>query len=172
LHIELQCRGRLCVSSYKHLVKFFQKYKFQIESPGGYPVLVWVHGGGFCIGNAILYGFKNLSNNFVKQDIIVITVQYRLGHLGWYKKMITPTILGFLSTGDEIMPGNYGLWDLAQAFKFIHENIQEFGGDPKKITAWGLSAGGALVSALSLSPHSRGSYSYTWGRRQDLTTEG
>jgi carboxylesterase type B len=58
------------------------------------------------------------------------------------------------------MPGNYGLWDLAQAFKFIHENIEDFGGDPKKITAWGLSAGGALVSALSLSPHSRGSFSH------------
>uniref|UniRef100_A0A914CR43 Carboxylesterase type B domain-containing protein n=1 Tax=Acrobeloides nanus TaxID=290746 RepID=A0A914CR43_9BILA len=123
-------------------LNIFRPHK-KSKSPEGYPVLVWVHGGGFCTGNAILYGFNNISNNFVRQDLVVITIQYRLGHLG------------FVSTGDEVMPGNYGLWDLAQAFKFIHENIEDFGGDPKKITAWGLSAGGALVSALSLSPHSR-----------------
>ena len=65
-------------------------------------------------------------------------------------------IPGFASTGDDVMPGNFGLFDLAQAFKFIHENIRDFGGDPAKITAWGLSAGGALTSALSMSPYSRG----------------
>jgi carboxylesterase type B len=54
------------------------------------------------------------------------------------------------------MPGNLGYWDMTQALKFIHENIGYFGGDPKRITIWGESAGAIAVSALTMSPHSRG----------------
>lgn len=54
------------------------------------------------------------------------------------------------------MPGNLGLCDQALAFKYIQENIINFGGDPSKITAWGLSAGAAAVGQLALSPFSRG----------------
>uniref|UniRef100_A0A914DDV4 Carboxylic ester hydrolase n=1 Tax=Acrobeloides nanus TaxID=290746 RepID=A0A914DDV4_9BILA len=60
-----------------------------------------------------------------------------------------------MSTGDNILPGNLGFWDMTAALKFVRENIRAFGGDPNKITVWGASSGGAAVSALSLSPHSR-----------------
>lgn len=61
-----------------------------------------------------------------------------------------------MSAGDNILPGNLGFWDMTAALKFVRENIRAFGGDPNKITVWGASSGGAAVSALSLSPHSRG----------------
>lgn len=60
--------------------------------------------------------------------------------------------LGFLSTDSEEIPGNAGLMDSIQAFKFIKENIEHFGGDPNQITAFGQSSGAVLVSALVLSP--------------------
>ncbi|KAI6212910.1 Carboxylic ester hydrolase [Aphelenchoides besseyi] len=107
------------------------------------PVLVYVHGGGFAFGSSLMYNYNNLSSNFVSRDIIVITINYRLG------------VYGFTSTGDENLPGNLGLWDQAMAFKWIHENIDSFGGDPNRVTAWGLSAGAASVGLLTLSPHSQ-----------------
>lgn len=60
-----------------------------------------------------------------------------------------------MSTGDNVMPGNLGLWDQTLALKFVKENIAYFGGNPDKITVWGQSAGAASVDMLSLSPHSR-----------------
>ena len=64
--------------------------------------------------------------------------------------------LGFASTGDEHLPGNLGLFDMAMALRWMHENIAAFGGDPRGLTIWGLSSGSAGVGLLSLSPYSRG----------------
>jgi carboxylesterase type B len=65
--------------------------------------------------------------------------------------------LGFSSLGQNNDYGsNLGLWDQAMAFRWIHENIADFGGDPKRITAQGLSAGAGSIGLLTLSPHSRG----------------
>ncbi|CEF63325.1 Carboxylesterase, type B domain-containing protein [Strongyloides ratti] len=107
------------------------------------PVLVWIHGGGYSVGSSNLYNYKNLIDSFANQDIIVVSINYRLG------------IFGFSSFGDKIMPGNYGYWDQSLAIKFIHQNIIKFNGDNKKITIFGLSAGGSSVGALSISPHTR-----------------
>ncbi|KAH7723843.1 Protein GES-1 [Aphelenchoides avenae] len=108
-----------------------------------YPVLVYVHGGGYGMGGAEAYSYKNLSENFVSQGLIVVTIQYRLG------------VLGFATTGDDVLPGNFGMWDQATAFRWLYENIEDFGGRRDAITAWGLSAGSASVGHLVLSPHSR-----------------
>lgn len=89
-------------------------------------------------------GFENITNLFIPRGVIIVAIQYRLGQLG------------FLSTGDNILPGNLGLWDQTLALKFIKENIVHFGGDPNRITLWGQSAGASSVDMLSLSPHSRG----------------
>ncbi|VDM68044.1 unnamed protein product [Strongylus vulgaris] len=111
---------------------------------GGYPILVWVHGGGYEIGSASLYGYKGFADIYIPHDLIVVTIQYRVG------------VYGFFSTGDSRIPGNLGLFDMAAAFKFIYDNAQHFGGDRSRITAWGLSAGGSAVGQLALSPISRG----------------
>uniref|UniRef100_A0A915CXQ4 Carboxylesterase type B domain-containing protein n=1 Tax=Ditylenchus dipsaci TaxID=166011 RepID=A0A915CXQ4_9BILA len=108
------------------------------------PVMVFVHGGGFLIHSAANYGDWNICQNLCMHDVIVCVVQYRLG------------LLGFLSTGDEQCPGNFGLWDQLEAFKWIQNNIREFGGDPENVTAFGQSAGAASVDFLSLSPYSKG----------------
>ncbi|KAK6047958.1 Carboxylesterase [Cooperia oncophora] len=110
---------------------------------GGYPILLWVHGGGYEIGSASLYGYKGFADIYIPHDIIVITIQYRLG------------IYGFFSSGDSRIPGNLGLFDMAAAVKFVHENAENIGGDASRITAWGLSAGGAAVGQLILSPLTR-----------------
>ncbi|CAD5225500.1 unnamed protein product [Bursaphelenchus okinawaensis] len=112
--------------------------------PEGYPVLVFIHGGGFCSGSASQFGFTNVSDNFVSQGIVVVTIQYRLG------------MLGFLSNGDGDLPGNIGLWDQLQAMKWVNKNIDRFGGNKNKITLWGQSAGSVSTSMLSLSKHGRG----------------
>ncbi|KAI8784827.1 acylcarnitine hydrolase [Biomphalaria glabrata] len=103
-------------------------------------VLVWIHGGAFLVGSSFLY---NPGSIVTSEDIIVVTVNYRLG------------ILGFLSTEDDTSPGNYGLWDQILAIKWVKRNIAAFGGDPNDITIAGESAGGASVSILSISPVSK-----------------
>ena len=65
--------------------------------------------------------------------------------------------IGFLSTEDEVAPGNYGLMDQSLALQWVQRYIQIFGGDPKSVTIFGESAGGASVHYHILSPHSTGS---------------
>uniref|UniRef100_A0A7N6AJR3 Carboxylic ester hydrolase n=1 Tax=Anabas testudineus TaxID=64144 RepID=A0A7N6AJR3_ANATE len=105
------------------------------------PVMVWIHGGGYTMGSASIYDGSALA---AYQDVVVVLIQYRLG------------LLGFLSTGDEHMPGNLGLLDQVQALKWIQQHIHNFGGDPDLVTIFGESAGGVSVSLLLLSPLSEG----------------
>lgn len=95
------------------------------------PVLVWIYGGGFRIGfsGRYLYG----PSYYVKQDIILVTINYRLGPYG------------FMCLDHPEVSGNQGLKDQQIAIKWIKENIEAFGGDADKITLYGESAGGASV---------------------------
>ncbi|KAK0405720.1 hypothetical protein QR680_018156 [Steinernema hermaphroditum] len=104
----------------------------------GYPVLFIVNGGTFELSGASLLGYDALSRNFVNKGIVSVTVNYRVGPLG------------YLSTEDRAFPGNYGLWDRQLALLFTREVIREFGGDPAEITVIGE---GSVISAFSLSPH-------------------
>lgn len=105
------------------------------------PVMVWIHGGGFTLGSASTYDGSALA---AYQDVVVVLIQYRLG------------LLGFLSTGDEHISGNFGLLDQVEALKWIEQHIHNFGGDPGLVTIFGESAGGVSVSLLLLSPLSDG----------------
>ncbi|KAM3608903.1 uncharacterized protein V6R79_006583 [Siganus canaliculatus] len=105
------------------------------------PVMVWIHGGSFLLGSTSIYDGSALA---AYQDVVVVLIQYRLG------------LLGFLSTGDEHMSGNFGLLDQIQALRWTQEHIHNFGGDPGLVTIFGESAGGVSVSLLLLSPLSEG----------------
>ncbi|XP_053722864.1 bile salt-activated lipase-like [Synchiropus splendidus] len=113
------------------------------------PVMVWIYGGAFLMGGSMganfldnyLYSGQEIAE---RGNVIVVTLGYRVG------------TLGFLSTGDSDLPGNYGLWDQQAAIAWVHRNIRSFGGDPENITIFGESAGGASVSFQTLTPHNKG----------------
>jgi len=106
------------------------------------PVMVWIAGGGFLAGSGglSLYGPQYL----LDKDIVLVTMNYRLG------------ILGFLSTEDDDLPGNYGMKDQVLSLKWVKKNIGKFGGDSRKVTIFGESAGSASVGLHLLSPMSKG----------------
>lgn len=79
----------------------------------------------------------------LSEDVILITLNYRLG------------VLGFMSTGDKSLPGNLGLKDQVLALKWVHDNIEYFGGNPHNVSIWGQSAGGVSVSLHMISQKSR-----------------
>ena len=93
-------------------------------------VLVWIHGGFYEVETQNWYLAKMLA---ASQDIIYVTLNYRL------------SVLGFLSTGDTSLPGNNGLWDQRLAIKWVYDNIDSFGGDRDRISIAGESAGSAAV---------------------------
>nr|AJP62551.1 carboxylesterase [Oxya chinensis] len=104
-------------------------------------VMVWIHGGCFTGGSG-----ATVADYFVDDDVLFVSINYRLG------------LLGFLSTGDEVVPGNMGLKDQVEALRWVQRNIAAFGGDPERVTIFGESAGGASIHYHILSPLSKGLY--------------
>ncbi|KAK3882432.1 hypothetical protein Pcinc_013184 [Petrolisthes cinctipes] len=107
------------------------------------PVMVFIHGGGFLFGSAEEY----LPHVLLDHQIVLVVMQYRLG------------VMGFLSTEDEVMPGNMGLKDQTLALQWVQNNIQKFGGDKTRVTIFGESAGGASVHLQMLAPSAKGLFS-------------
>ncbi|XP_063294094.1 fatty acyl-CoA hydrolase precursor, medium chain-like [Pelobates fuscus] len=105
------------------------------------PVMMFIHGGGLQVGGAIFFDGAALS---AYENVVTVSIQYRLA------------ILGFTSTGDKRLSGNYGFMDQVAALQWIQENIKDFGGDPESVTVFGESAGGLSTSALVLSPLAKG----------------
>ncbi|GAB0098676.1 Carboxylic ester hydrolase [Sergentomyia squamirostris] len=103
------------------------------------PVIVWIHGGFFNYGSAYTEGADN-PDYLVDEDIVVVTFNYRLG------------ILGFLYREEDDFVGNLGLRDQLEALKWVQKNIKAFGGDPKRVTVMGWSAGGASITYHIQSP--------------------
>lgn len=109
----------------------------------GLPVMVWIHGGGNTIGHGGSYNGSALAAD---RDVVVVTINYRLGIFGWFNH---PQ----LHTGDPLDDsGNYGTLDTIRALQWVQNNIREFGGDPGNVTVFGESAGGYDTLALMASP--------------------
>ena len=104
-----------------------------VNASSNIPVMVWIHGGWFQMGVSTYYRADVLS---VFGDVIVVTINYRLAHLG------------FLRTDDVI--GNFGLWDQHLALRWVKDNIAAFGGDVNNITIFGESAGSVSVAYQTL----------------------
>ncbi|XP_026319317.1 juvenile hormone esterase-like [Hyposmocoma kahamanoa] len=104
-------------------------------------VMVFIHGGGYKSGsgNEDNYGPDFLVNH----DVVLVTINYRL------------EVLGFLCLDTEDVPGNAGMKDQVAALKWVQKNIAQFGGDPKNVTIFGESAGGASAALHVLSPMSK-----------------
>ena len=111
------------------------------------PVFFYIHGGGFTAGYSYEVEFDG--ERVARNDVIFITVGYRLGPLGFFSHKDL----------DEECQGNQGLLDQLQALKWVKENIAAFGGDPSRVTICGQSAGGMSVSSLLNSPLAEGYFS-------------
>ncbi|XP_022216826.2 esterase-5B [Drosophila obscura] len=105
-------------------------YRPKNISRNSYPVVAYIHGGAFMFGGAAQNGHEN----FMREgNLILVKISYRLGPLG------------FASTGDASLAGNFGLKDQRLALLWIKQNIASFGGEPENILVIGHSAGGASV---------------------------
>jgi len=113
---------------------------------GRLPVLFWIHGGAFTAGSASEYDARTLAE---KHNMVVVTVNYRLGALGFLA-------LPALSAEAEDQSGNYGLLDQQAALKWVQRNIAAFGGNPQDVTIAGESAGGMSVCAQLAAPTAAG----------------
>ena len=113
----------------------------------GLPVMVWIHGGGLANGSSDPYDPTRL----VKHGVIVVTINYRLGYLGFFAQSAIDA--------ERHLKGNYGLMDQQFALKWVRRNIEGFGGDPDRVTIFGESAGGQSVYAHLASPLAAGLFS-------------
>ena len=112
------------------------------------PVMFWIHGGGNTSGLKDLYDYSTMVN---RHDVIVVTINYRLGAFGWFTH---PSIQGNQKGLDKA--SNFGTLDIIQALKWINKNIELFGGDSNNITIFGESAGGHNVLSLLVAPQAKG----------------
>jgi para-nitrobenzyl esterase len=110
------------------------------------PVMVWFHGGVLLHGSSTLYPGSELA----KKNVVVVTVNYRLGRLGFFAH---PALANEFP--DEVK-GNYGFLDQLYALQWVNQNIFKFGGNKSNVTIFGESAGGGSVLAHLVSPMSSG----------------
>lgn len=111
------------------------------------PVMVFLHGGSFTGGSGTLPMFDG--SRFAQAGVVLVTVNYRLGRLGFFAHPA-------LTTEQAGRPlANYGMMDNLAALRWVQRNIRNFGGDPKNVTAFGESAGGILINDLMSSPKAR-----------------
>lgn len=121
------------------------------QKPGSFPVMLWIHGGGFRqgTGNFEMYNGARLA---AEKDVVVVTINYRIGALGY---LALPELKAEDPHGST---GNYGILDQLQALKWVQRNIAGFRGDPRNVTVFGQSAGAISNCIMMASPLSAGLY--------------
>ena len=118
------------------------------KSNGLLPVMFWIHGGGNTSGLKDTYDFSKMVR---KHNVIVVTINYRLGPFGWFTH---PSIQGLQNNDDK--SSNFGTLDIIAALEWVKSNISLFGGDPNNVTIFGESAGGHNVLSLLVSKKAKG----------------
>jgi para-nitrobenzyl esterase len=130
------------------------------------PVMVWIHGGGFTGGSGS--SPQNFGHEFTKQGVILVSINYRLGRLGFFAH---PALSAEFPNEPK---GNYGYMDQIAALQWVQKNIAAFGGDPKNVTIFGFSAGGVSVHSLLTIPAAKGLFhkliSHSGGGRDGVLT--
>ncbi|GAB2725938.1 carboxylesterase/lipase family protein [Nocardia thraciensis] len=123
------------------------------------PVMVWLHGGAYCLGTAAqgIYDGRKLVET---GGVVVVGVNYRLGALGF---------LDLSSLGHDFVP-NLGLHDQVAALEWVRDNIASFGGDPGNVTVFGESSGAGCVTALLTSPRAAGLFHRAIAQSPPATT--
>jgi para-nitrobenzyl esterase len=123
-----------------------------VWTPGGHrgsrPVLVWIHGGGFGGGSGAIEIYDGAT--LAARGIVVVTINYRVGPLGF----LAHPELSREAAGSGA--GNQGLQDVIAALRWTRDNVRAFGGDPRRVTIAGQSAGAVAVNDLIVSPAARG----------------
>ncbi|OGP50365.1 MAG: hypothetical protein A2Y79_11620 [Deltaproteobacteria bacterium RBG_13_43_22] len=112
------------------------------------PVMVWIHGGGNISGAASQPYYDGEA--LARQGVVLVSLNYRLGPFGFFAHPLLSK-----ESGRDVS-GNYGLLDQIAALKWVQKNIRAFGGDPKRVTIFGESAGGLNVCCLMASPSAKG----------------
>jgi para-nitrobenzyl esterase len=113
------------------------------------PVMVWIHGGAFNAGSSSqsVYDASKLAR---AGDVVVVSINYRLGALGF---LATESLAAESSDGSA---GNFGIRDQVMALAWVRDNIAAFGGDPCNVTIFGESAGGAATCIVATAPSAQG----------------
>ena len=114
------------------------------------PVMVWIYGGGFTGGSGGLAWYDG--ENLASKGPVIVTLNYRLGSLGFFAHPELAKESGHNASG------NYGMLDAIAALQWVKKNISAFGGDPNNVTIAGESAGAIMVGALLGSPQAKGLY--------------
>lgn len=117
------------------------------------PVMVWLYGGSYVSGSAS--DPRCDGESFARKGAVLVTINYRIGVFGF---MAHP---GLTAESPHTSSGNYGLLDTLAALAWVQRNIAAFGGDPKRVTLFGVSAGAASISLLLTSPLARGLFQQT-----------
>ncbi|MBS0363473.1 MAG: carboxylesterase family protein [Proteobacteria bacterium] len=130
---------------------FLNVYRPAKVETGGDAVMVFIHGGSFTRGSGgvPLYDGSALA----RRGVVVVTINYRLGRLGYFAH---PALTAENADGGRL--GNYGLMDQIAALQWVQRNIAAFGGDPKRVTIFGESAGAVAVQMLNATQAAKGLY--------------
>jgi para-nitrobenzyl esterase len=130
---------------------YLDVYRPSRTGPGArLPVLLWYHGGGWTQGTGVIYGGRTMA---ALTNSIVISINYRLGALGF---LALPQLD---AENPALGSGNYGTLDQIEALNWTRRSIAAFGGDPRRVTIYGQSAGAGAVCTMLTSPVARGLFS-------------
>ena len=126
------------------------------------PVMVWIYGGAYTSGSGSLPAYDGEA--LAKKGAVIVTMNYRLGVFGFFSH---PDLT---KESDRRGAANFAMTDAVAALQWVQKNIAGFGGDPKRVTIFGESAGSGLIANLMASPQAKGLFQRAIGESSGWTT--